>query len=191
MRHTLSHSHLTQSADPSGGLHGRSLRKQYTCTHGLSVAEGLGWILCSQLCFESKVSEQRSQPQCSYYMSLSLTPLPRVSYRIRIFDASLCGVSTSADALRRFFTHSLTQALTYKPRLTGRETYLTAWCGICLMMLFIFTLSLDSFQMGSENSDLWSVSVHHTLRWMLKLTHHFFCPLLINDMLILLCPHKL
>ncbi|TKS73099.1 Fanconi anemia group A protein [Collichthys lucidus] len=37
---------------------------------------------------------------------------------IRIFDASLCGVSASADALQRFFTHSLTHTLTYKPRLT-------------------------------------------------------------------------
>ncbi|XP_069384578.1 Fanconi anemia group A protein isoform X2 [Paralichthys olivaceus] len=37
---------------------------------------------------------------------------------IQIFDASLCGVSASAEAVRRFFTHSLTQALTYKPRLT-------------------------------------------------------------------------
>ncbi|XP_034541105.1 Fanconi anemia group A protein-like isoform X2 [Notolabrus celidotus] len=37
---------------------------------------------------------------------------------IRIFDASLCGVSASADALQRFFRHSLTNTLTYKPRLT-------------------------------------------------------------------------
>ncbi|KAG7231068.1 hypothetical protein INR49_025098, partial [Caranx melampygus] len=37
---------------------------------------------------------------------------------IQIFDASLCGASASADALQRFFTHSLTQTLTYKPRLT-------------------------------------------------------------------------
>ncbi|XP_072241463.1 Fanconi anemia group A protein [Leuresthes tenuis] len=37
---------------------------------------------------------------------------------IGIFDASLCGVSASAEALQRFFTHSLTQTLTYKPRLT-------------------------------------------------------------------------
>ncbi|XP_067356273.1 Fanconi anemia group A protein isoform X4 [Channa argus] len=37
---------------------------------------------------------------------------------IQIFDASLCGVSTSAEALQRFFTHTLTQTLTYKPRLT-------------------------------------------------------------------------
>ncbi|KAK2841725.1 hypothetical protein Q5P01_011925 [Channa striata] len=37
---------------------------------------------------------------------------------IQIFDATLCGVSTSAEALQRFFTHSLTQTLTYKPRLT-------------------------------------------------------------------------
>ncbi|XP_026221305.1 Fanconi anemia group A protein isoform X2 [Anabas testudineus] len=36
---------------------------------------------------------------------------------IRIFDASLCRVSASADTLQRFFTHSLTQTLTYKPRL--------------------------------------------------------------------------
>ncbi|XP_023253185.1 Fanconi anemia group A protein [Seriola lalandi dorsalis] len=37
---------------------------------------------------------------------------------IQIFDASLCGVSASTEALQRFFTHSLTQTLTYKPRLT-------------------------------------------------------------------------
>ncbi|KAL7401651.1 hypothetical protein ABVT39_002672 [Epinephelus coioides] len=37
---------------------------------------------------------------------------------IQIFDASLCGVSVSVDTLQRFFTHSLTQTLTYKPRLT-------------------------------------------------------------------------
>uniref|UniRef100_A0A4W6EN85 Uncharacterized protein n=1 Tax=Lates calcarifer TaxID=8187 RepID=A0A4W6EN85_LATCA len=44
--------------------------------------------------------------------------LPCVLCRIQIFDASLCGVSASAEALQRFFTHSLTQTLTYKPRLT-------------------------------------------------------------------------
>ncbi|CAF98927.1 unnamed protein product, partial [Tetraodon nigroviridis] len=38
--------------------------------------------------------------------------------RIQILDASLCGVSASGDALQRFFTHSLTQTLTYKPRYT-------------------------------------------------------------------------
>ncbi|XP_070686694.1 Fanconi anemia group A protein homolog [Pempheris klunzingeri] len=37
---------------------------------------------------------------------------------IQIFDTSLCGVSASADALQHFFKHSLTQILTYKPRLT-------------------------------------------------------------------------
>nr|XP_033942702.1 Fanconi anemia group A protein-like isoform X2 [Pseudochaenichthys georgianus] len=37
---------------------------------------------------------------------------------IQIFDASLCGASASVDTLQRFFTHSLTQTLTYKPRLT-------------------------------------------------------------------------
>ncbi|XP_038562985.1 Fanconi anemia group A protein isoform X1 [Micropterus salmoides] len=37
---------------------------------------------------------------------------------IQIFDVSLCGVSVSGDALQRFFTHCLTQTLTYKPRLT-------------------------------------------------------------------------
>ncbi|XP_039988971.1 Fanconi anemia group A protein isoform X2 [Xiphias gladius] len=37
---------------------------------------------------------------------------------IQIFDASLCGVSASTEALQRFFTYSLTQTLTYKPRLT-------------------------------------------------------------------------
>ncbi|KAM6936883.1 Fanconi anemia group A protein [Xenentodon cancila] len=37
---------------------------------------------------------------------------------IEMFDASLCGGSASAEALQRFFTHSLTQTLTYKPQLT-------------------------------------------------------------------------
>ncbi|XP_071767373.2 Fanconi anemia group A protein [Centroberyx gerrardi] len=37
---------------------------------------------------------------------------------IQLFDASLCGATASPAALRRFFTHSLTNALTYKPRLT-------------------------------------------------------------------------
>uniref|UniRef100_A0A671Y349 Uncharacterized protein n=1 Tax=Sparus aurata TaxID=8175 RepID=A0A671Y349_SPAAU len=50
--------------------------------------------------------------------SKCLTPLPCVLYRIQMFDASLCGGSASEDALRCFFTHSLTQTLTYKPQLT-------------------------------------------------------------------------
>lgn len=45
----------------------------------------------------------------------------RVFCRIQIFDASLCGVSVSADCLQRFFKHSLTQTLTYKPRLKGND----------------------------------------------------------------------
>ncbi|XP_068595400.1 Fanconi anemia group A protein [Brachionichthys hirsutus] len=40
---------------------------------------------------------------------------------IQTCDASLCGASASADALRRFFKHSLTQTFTYKPRLTVSE----------------------------------------------------------------------
>ncbi|XP_029993188.1 Fanconi anemia group A protein [Sphaeramia orbicularis] len=40
---------------------------------------------------------------------------------IGLFDASLCGVSVSAEGLQRFFTHSLTQTLTYKPRLTASD----------------------------------------------------------------------
>lgn len=38
-----------------------------------------------------------------------------------MFEGSLCGVSASAEALQRFFTHSLTQTLTHKPRLTGKH----------------------------------------------------------------------
>ncbi|XP_030223179.1 Fanconi anemia group A protein isoform X2 [Gadus morhua] len=36
---------------------------------------------------------------------------------VQLLDASLCGTSASPEALRRFFMHSLTQTLTYKPRL--------------------------------------------------------------------------
>ncbi|XP_058500990.1 Fanconi anemia group A protein isoform X2 [Solea solea] len=37
---------------------------------------------------------------------------------VQLLDASLCGASASPEALQRCFTHSLTQTLTYKPRLT-------------------------------------------------------------------------
>ncbi|XP_029952872.1 Fanconi anemia group A protein isoform X1 [Salarias fasciatus] len=37
---------------------------------------------------------------------------------IQVLEASLCGVSASPEALQRFFTHSLTQTLTYRPQLT-------------------------------------------------------------------------
>ncbi|XP_077423750.1 Fanconi anemia group A protein isoform X2 [Vanacampus margaritifer] len=36
----------------------------------------------------------------------------------QLFDTSLCDASASPDALQNFFTHSLTQILTYKPQLT-------------------------------------------------------------------------
>ncbi|CAL8262683.1 unnamed protein product [Merluccius merluccius] len=36
---------------------------------------------------------------------------------IQLLDASLCGTSASPEALRRFFLHTLTHTLTYKPRL--------------------------------------------------------------------------
>lgn len=46
-----------------------------------------------------------------------------------MFDASLCGVSASGETLQRFFTHSLTQTLTYKPQLTGKYM-LPSFCSI-------------------------------------------------------------
>ncbi|KAM8891127.1 Fanconi anemia group A protein isoform 3-T3 [Spinachia spinachia] len=49
----------------------------------------------------------------------SLTPpCAAAELWIEMFDASLCGVSASGETLQRFFTHSLTQTLTYKPQLT-------------------------------------------------------------------------
>uniref|UniRef100_A0A672JE78 Uncharacterized protein n=1 Tax=Salarias fasciatus TaxID=181472 RepID=A0A672JE78_SALFA len=39
-------------------------------------------------------------------------------FQIQVLEASLCGVSASPEALQRFFTHSLTQTLTYRPQLT-------------------------------------------------------------------------
>ncbi|RVE72327.1 hypothetical protein OJAV_G00060740 [Oryzias javanicus] len=35
-----------------------------------------------------------------------------------VFDSSLCGVSATEDAVQRFFTHFLTQTLTYRPQLS-------------------------------------------------------------------------
>ncbi|XP_053742808.1 Fanconi anemia group A protein [Synchiropus splendidus] len=39
-----------------------------------------------------------------------------------LYDASLCEAAVSPDALQNFFTHSLTQTLTYKPQLTVSDT---------------------------------------------------------------------
>ena len=57
--------------------------------------------------------------------SLSLPRTPCL-HRIELFDASLCGVSVAPEALHRFFTHSLTHTLTFKPRLTGKINHI---CG--------------------------------------------------------------
>ncbi|XP_008291818.1 Fanconi anemia group A protein [Stegastes partitus] len=45
-------------------------------------------------------------------------PGPGPELWIQMLDVSLCGASASAEALQRFFTHCLTQTLTYRPRLT-------------------------------------------------------------------------
>ncbi|KAF0040818.1 hypothetical protein F2P81_006716 [Scophthalmus maximus] len=70
---------------------------------------------------ELLTSPQRRSPELEVVYHLhrfSILSLQYILERIQIFDASLCGVSASADALQSFFTHSLTQVLTYKPRLT-------------------------------------------------------------------------
>ncbi|KAF3689254.1 Fanconi anemia group A protein [Channa argus] len=70
---------------------------------------------------ELLTSSQRMLPKLEvvYHLhSYRILTLTYILQGIQIFDASLCGVSTSAEALQRFFTHTLTQTLTYKPRLT-------------------------------------------------------------------------
>ncbi|XP_077938311.1 Fanconi anemia group A protein homolog isoform X3 [Gasterosteus aculeatus] len=47
-----------------------------------------------------------------------MPPCAAAELWLEVFDASLCGVSASGETLQRFFTHSLTQTLTYKPQLT-------------------------------------------------------------------------
>lgn len=50
----------------------------------------------------------------------------------------------SADALQRFFTHSLTQTLTYNARLTGRENLSASFTWLLFLLDDAYTYILNS-----------------------------------------------
>ncbi|XP_041795312.1 Fanconi anemia group A protein-like [Chelmon rostratus] len=88
---------------------------------------------------------------------------------IQIFDASLCGVSASADALQRFFTHSLTQTLTYKPRLTVSDaiTLQNEWtfAKASQLMTLLFRKLAVIFSMEQLLSHLQQILETHEVNW--------------------------
>ncbi|XP_069019003.1 Fanconi anemia group A protein homolog [Embiotoca jacksoni] len=88
---------------------------------------------------------------------------------IQIFDASLCGVSASAESLRRFFTHSLTQTLTYKPRLTVSDavTLQNEWTFVKASRLLtsLFRKLAVTFSVEQLLSHLQQVLETHEVNW--------------------------
>ncbi|XP_070828741.1 Fanconi anemia group A protein-like isoform X3 [Chaetodon trifascialis] len=102
--------------------------------------------------------------------SLSLQPAgAEAELWIQIFDASLCGVSASADALRRFFTHSLTQTLTYKPRLTVSDaiTLQNEWtfAKVSWLMTSLFRKLAVIFSMEQLLCHLQQILETHEVNW--------------------------
>ncbi|KAF7659222.1 hypothetical protein LDENG_00001280 [Lucifuga dentata] len=88
---------------------------------------------------------------------------------IQLFDALLCGASVSTEALQRFFTHSLTQALTYKPRLTVSDAIAmqNEWTfakASCLLTSLFYKLAVI-FSMEQLLSHLQQVLETHEVNW--------------------------
>ncbi|CAJ1057023.1 Fanconi anemia group A protein-like isoform X2 [Xyrichtys novacula] len=106
------------------------------------------------------VEESQSDPQ-------SAGPGPELW--IQIFDASLCGVSASADALQRFFRHSLTNSLTYKPRLTVSDaiTLQNKWtfAKTSRLLTSLFRKLAVIFSMEQLLSHLQQVLETHEVNW--------------------------
>uniref|UniRef100_A0A3Q3EK59 FA complementation group A n=1 Tax=Labrus bergylta TaxID=56723 RepID=A0A3Q3EK59_9LABR len=96
-------------------------------------------------------------------------PGPGPELWIKIFDASLCGVSASADALQRFFTHSLTHSLTYKPRLTVSDaiTLQNKWifAKSSRLLTSLFRKLAVIFNMEQLLSHLQHVLETHEVNW--------------------------
>ncbi|XP_041852681.1 Fanconi anemia group A protein-like isoform X2 [Melanotaenia boesemani] len=102
---------------------------------------------------------------------------------IRIFDALLCGVSASADALQRFFTHSLTQILTYKPQLTVSDaiTLQNEWtfAKVNPSLTLLFRKLASIFSVEQLLGHLQQVLESHEVSW--KHVLSFLSTLLVYD----------
>uniref|UniRef100_UPI0037E8740A Fanconi anemia group A protein-like n=1 Tax=Semicossyphus pulcher TaxID=241346 RepID=UPI0037E8740A len=88
---------------------------------------------------------------------------------IQIFDASMCGVSASVDSLQRFFTHSLTHTLTYKPRLTVSDaiTQQNEWtfAKVSRLLTSLFRKLAVIFSVEQLLSRLQQVLETHEVNW--------------------------
>ncbi|XP_028971056.2 Fanconi anemia group A protein isoform X2 [Esox lucius] len=88
---------------------------------------------------------------------------------VPMFDASLCGVSVSPDALRRFFTHSLTHTLTYRPRLKVSDAVATqrewGFAKTCPLLTTLFRKLAVVFEVQELLSHLQQVLETHEVNW--------------------------
>ncbi|KAJ7997768.1 hypothetical protein DPEC_G00215550 [Dallia pectoralis] len=88
---------------------------------------------------------------------------------VQMFDASLCGVSVSPDALCRFFTHSLTHTLTYRPRLKVSDAIATqrewGFAKTCTLLTILFRKLAVVFQVQELLSHLQQVLEIHEVNW--------------------------
>uniref|UniRef100_A0A8C7ZJ22 Fanconi anemia group A protein n=1 Tax=Oryzias sinensis TaxID=183150 RepID=A0A8C7ZJ22_9TELE len=88
---------------------------------------------------------------------------------LEIFDSSLCGVLATEEAVQHFFTHFLTQTLTYKPQLSVSDaislqnewTFAKASC--CLTTLFRKLAVV--FSVGQLLGHLQRVLETHEVNW--------------------------
>ncbi|XP_067090669.1 Fanconi anemia group A protein isoform X3 [Osmerus mordax] len=88
---------------------------------------------------------------------------------VQLFDATLCGESVSPDALRRFFTHTLTHTLTYRPRLTVSDavSMQSGWSFSCSSRLLtaLFQKLVVIFRVDELLSHLQQVLETQEVNW--------------------------
>ncbi|XP_029524061.1 Fanconi anemia group A protein isoform X2 [Oncorhynchus nerka] len=88
---------------------------------------------------------------------------------VQMFDASLCGVSVSPDALRHFFTHSLTHTLTYRPRLKVSDAIAMqrewSFAKTCRLLTSLFRKLAVIFKVEELLSHLQQVLETHEVNW--------------------------
>uniref|UniRef100_A0A673Z9J2 Uncharacterized protein n=1 Tax=Salmo trutta TaxID=8032 RepID=A0A673Z9J2_SALTR len=100
---------------------------------------------------------------------LSLEYMLERYLKVQMFDASLCGVSVSPDALRRFFTHSLTHTLTYRPRLKVSDAIAMqrewGFAKTCRLLTSLFRKLAVIFKVEELLSHLQQVLETHEVNW--------------------------
>uniref|UniRef100_A0AAZ3Q7I9 Fanconi anaemia group A protein N-terminal domain-containing protein n=1 Tax=Oncorhynchus tshawytscha TaxID=74940 RepID=A0AAZ3Q7I9_ONCTS len=100
---------------------------------------------------------------------LSLEYMLERYLKVQMFDASLCGVSVSPDALRRFFIHSLTHTLTYRPRLKVSDAIAMqrewSFAKTCRLLTSLFRKLAVIFKVEELLSHLQQVLETHEVNW--------------------------